>query len=193
MRAALLSALLLAAPAPSLLAQAPIPPKEEQVAAAVLALPENLRDAAKVMGYDAAGKFTTLREGKGMICLSQYPKEPRFHVSCYHESLEPFMARGRELRASGTPETQVDTVRFAEVKSGKLKVPDGPATLYQIFGSGYDPKTQAVKEGRRLYVVYIPGATGASTGLAERPKGTDPWIMFPGTPKAHIMFSATMQ
>jgi hypothetical protein len=44
-----------------------------------------------------------------------------------------------------------------------------------------------------LYVVYIPGATGASTGLAERPKGTDPWIMFPGTPKAHIMFSATMQ
>ncbi len=193
MRAALLSAVLVAFPAASLLAQAPIPPREEQVAAAVLALPENLRDAAKVMGYDAAGKFTTLREGKGMICLAQYPKEPRFHVSCYHESLEPFMARGRDLRASGTPETQVDTVRFAEVKSGKLKVPDGPATLYQIFGAGYDPKTLAVKEGRRLYVVYIPGATGASTGLAERPKGTDPWIMFPGTPKAHIMFSATMQ
>jgi hypothetical protein len=145
------------------------------------------------MGYDAAGKFTTLREGKGMICLAQYPKEPRFHVSCYHESLEPFMARGRDLRASGTPETQVDTVRFAEVKSGKLKVPDGPATLYQIFGSAIDPETMAEKEGRRLYVVYIPGATGASTGLAERPKGTDPWIMFPGTPKAHIMFSATMQ
>lgn len=193
MRAALLSAVLLAIPAASLVAQAPIPPKEEQVAAALLPLPENLRDAAKVMGYDAAGKFTTLREGKGMICLAQYPKEPRFHVSCYHESLEPFMARGRDLRAAGTPETQVDTVRFAEVKSGKLKVPSGPATLYQIFGSAYDPKTLAVTEGRRLYVVYIPGATGASTGLAERPKGTDPWIMFPGTPKAHIMFTATMQ
>ena len=192
MRAALFSAVLLALPATSLFAQA-MPPREEQVAAAVLPLPDNLKDAAKVMGYDASGKFTTLREGKGMICLAQYPKEPRFHVSCYHESLEPFMARGRELRASGTPEIQVDTVRFAEVKAGKLKVPDGPATLYQIFGSGFDPKTMAVKEGRRLYVVYIPGATGASTGLAERPKGTDPWIMFPGTPKAHIMFSATMQ
>ena len=176
----------------SLGAQSTIPPKDEQVAAALLPLPEDLREGARVLGYDAAGKFVTLREGKGMVCLSQYPKEPRFHVSCYHESLEPFMARGRELRAGGTPEIQVDTVRFAEVKSGKLKVPNGPATLYQIFGSGYDPKTQAVKEGRRLYVVYVPFATGASTGLAERPRGTDPWIMFPGTPKAHIMLVPKM-
>jgi hypothetical protein len=174
-------------------AQGAIPPKDEQIAAAVLPLPENLREGARVIGYDPAGKFVTLREGKGMVCLSQYPKEPRFHVSCYHESLEPFMARGRELRAAGTPETQVDTVRFAEVKSGKLKVPNGPAALYQIFGTGYEPSTQAVKEARRLYVVYVPGATGASTGLPERPRGNDPWLMFPGTPKAHIMFTATMQ
>ncbi len=170
-----------------------MPPREEQIAAAVLPLPEQARATARVIGYDAAGKFVTLREGKGMVCLSQYPKEPQFHVSCYHESLEPFMARGRELRAGGTPETQVDTVRFAEVKSGKLKVPNGPATLYQIFGKTYDPKTQAVGEARRLYVVYVPFATGASTGLPERPRGSDPWIMFPGTPKAHIMFQATMQ
>jgi hypothetical protein len=107
--------------------------------------------------------------------------------------MEPFMARGRELRDAGTAAAQVDTVRFAEVKSGKLKMPNDPAALYQIFGKAYDPKTQAVTEGRRLYVVYVPFATGASTGLPERPRGNDPWIMLPGTPKAHIMFSATMQ
>jgi hypothetical protein len=172
---------------------ATIPPRDEQIAAAVLPLPENLRESARVLGYAADGKFIPLREGKGMVCLAQYPKEPQFHVSCYHESLEPFMARGRELRASGTPETQVDTVRFAEVKSGKLKVPNGPATLYQIFGKSYDPRTQQVADARRLYVVYVPFATGASTGLPERPRGSDPWIMFPGTPKAHIMFTATMR
>lgn len=189
-------ALLLFVVAPALLsaqASGTIPPKEEQIAAAVLPLPEGMRPTARVIGYDAAGKFVQLREGKGMVCLAQYPREPQFHVSCYHESMEPFMARGRELRAGGTPDTQVDTVRFAEVKSGKLKMPAGAATLYQIFGKGYDPKTQAVTEGTRLYVVYVPGATGASTGLPERPRGSDPWIMFPGTPKAHIMFSATMR
>ena len=193
MKALVLTVVTVLAGSGSLGAQSTIPPRDEQVAAALLPLPENLRDGARVMGYDAAGKFVTLRPGKGMICLAQYPKEPRFHVSCYHDALEPFMARGRELRAAGTPETQIDTVRFAEVKSGKLKVPNGAATLYQIFGTGYEPQTQTVKEGRRLYVVYVPFATGASTGLAERPRGTDPWIMFPGTPKAHIMFSATMQ
>ena len=146
-----------------------------------------------MLGYDEAGKFVQLREGKGMICLAQYPREERFHVSCYHESMEPFMARGRELRATGTPDTRVDTVRFAEVKSGKLKMPSGPATLYQLIGGTFDPTTSTVKDARRLYVVYIPFATGGSTGLAERPRGSDPWIMFPGTPKAHIMFQGTMQ
>jgi hypothetical protein len=172
---------------------ATMPPKEEQIAAAVLPLPDAMRASARVHGYDASGKFVILREGKGMVCLAQYPKEPQFHVSCYHESMEPFMARGRELRDGGTSANQVDTVRFAEVKNGKLKMPAGAASLYQIFGKSYDPKTQTVTEGRRLYVVYVPGATGASTGLPERPHGNDPWLMQAGTPKAHIMFTATMR
>ena len=102
------------------------------------------------------------------------------------------MARGRELRAGGTLADQVDTVRFAEAKSGKLKLPTGPAALYQLFGGTLDPKAGAVNGARRLYVVYIPYATGASTGLPEKPKGNDPWLMSPGTPKAHIMFTPSM-
>lgn len=175
----------------SLKAQA-IPPKAEQITAAVLPLAEGARATAKVFGYDEGGNFVVLRDGRGMHCLAQYPKEKQFHVSCYHESLEPFMARGRELRASGTAPGQVDTVRFAEAKSGKLKLPGGPAALYQLIGGTWDPTAGVVNGARRLYVVYIPYATGASTGLAERPKGTEPWIMFPGTPKAHIMFTPDM-
>ena len=160
--------------------------------AAVLPLPENLRASARVLGYDPAGKFVELRAGTGMVCLAQYPKEKEFHVSCYHESMEPFMARGRELRAKGTPTNQVDTVRFAEAKAGNLKIPTGPATLYQLFGGTLDTKAGAVNGAKRLYVVYVPYATGATSGLSERPKGTEPWIMFPGTPKAHIMFAPGM-
>lgn len=170
----------------------PIPPKAEQIALAVLALPEELRAGAKVWGYDAAGQFVVLREGKGMVCLAQYPKEEKFHVSCYHESLEPFMARGRELRAAGTAGDQVDTVRFAEAKSGKLKLPTAPAALYQLFGGTPDPKTLTVPGAARMYAVYLPYMTAASTGLPEKPHGKDPWVMHPGTPKAHIMFAPGM-
>jgi hypothetical protein len=175
-----------------LAAQSKIPPRAEQIAAAILPLPEPMRAGARVLGYDSAGTLVALREGKDMVCLAQYPREPRFHVSCYHESLEPFMARGRELRASGVANDQVDTVRFAEAKQGKLELPKGPAALYQLFGGTWDPATGQVAGARRLYVVYIPYLTGGASGLPERPRGNDPWVMFPGTPKAHIMFTPDM-
>ena len=102
------------------------------------------------------------------------------------------MARGRALRASGVKGALVDSARFKEVKEGKLKMPKSPATLYQLFGGTFDSVKNEVSGAKALYVVYIPFATGASTGLAEKPSGTQPWIMFPGTPKAHIMFTPVM-
>jgi hypothetical protein len=168
---------------------------EQQVAAATLALPAELRPAATVLGYDAAGKLGQLRAGtNGMICLAPNPAVPRFQSACYHESLEPFMARGRELRAGGVTGDKVDTVRFAEAKAGTLALPKGPAVLYQLFGAAgsYDPATNTVKDGSPLYVGYMPWATAESTGLQAKPAQGTPWLMFPGTPKAHIMFTPRM-
>jgi hypothetical protein len=172
-----------------------VPPAAQQVAAAVLPLPATMQAAATVLGYGGDGMLVRLRQGtNGMVCLADSPTQANFHVACYHESLEPFMARGRALRAEGVERAQVDTVRFAEIKSGKLKMPNGPAALYSLTGDpgSYDPVTNAAKGARLLYVVYIPSATVASTGLPARPDGNKPWIMFPGTPKAHIMFTPDM-
>jgi hypothetical protein len=169
------------------------PSAAEQIAAATLALPKEMRDGAGVMGYRTAGKLELLRPVKnGMLCLADDPAEEQFHVSCYADSMEPFMARGRSLRAQGVKGAQVDTVRFAEVKSGKIKMPSAPAALYQIFAQSYDAATGAVKGGRSLFVVYVPFATAATTGLSTVPSDSKPWLMLPGTPKAHIMFSASM-
>jgi hypothetical protein len=175
-------------------AQTPtIAPAEEQIAAAVLPLPADARATATVLGYGADGKLTTLRKGVGsMICLARDPKQAQFHVACYHESMEPFMARGRELRASGVTGTQVDSVRFREAKSGTLKVRDHPASLYSLTGGSFDPATKTAQGARWLYVVYIPYATAASTGLSDKAQENAPWIMFAGTPKAHIMFVPKM-
>ena len=129
-----------------------------------------------------------------MICLADDPTQKQFHVACYHRSLEPFMARGRALRASGVTGDQVDTVRFAEVRAGKLSMPSHPASLYQLFGppGAFDATTGTAKKAQSLYIVYLPGATAASTGLSAKPAEGTPWLMFPGTPKAHIMFQPRM-
>jgi hypothetical protein len=183
----------------TLAAQQPAPtspaiaPAAEQIAAAVTALPEDMRGGAAVLGYATAGKLVTLREGKNdMICLAPVPEAKTFHSACYHKSMDPFMARGRMLREQGVTGAQVDTVRFAEVKAGKIKMPDHPAMLYQIFGGTFDPATAKVTGGSSLYVTYIPFATPESTGISARPTDKGPWIMFPGTPKAHIMYAGKM-
>ena len=173
-----------------------IPTAAEQVTAAVLPLPPTMRAAARVLGYDASKKLVELRVGtNGMTCLADEPGDERFHVACYATSMEPFMGRGRELRAQGVKGDAVDSTRFKEVRDGKLKLPTQPAALYSLTGkvSGWNAATGQLTGAGRLYVVYVPGATEASTGLSAVPQKDGPWLMYPGTPKAHIMFVPDMR
>jgi hypothetical protein len=164
----------------------PPPPAAEQLASAVLPLPQEFRASSTVLGYGADGKLGELRAGNGpFVCLASDPKAARFHVACYHRSLEPFMARGRALRAGGVTGDQVDSARFREVRAGTLRMPNQPAALYSLTG-------QAAAGARALFVMYVPGATSMSTGLSAQPAEGTPWIMFPGTPKAHIMLVPRM-
>lgn len=175
-------------------AQTPLPPVAQQVAASLLPLPADLRAGATVMGYREAGKLEVIRPGtNGMRCLALYVTRPDFHVACYHEGLEPFMARGRELRAQGVTGANVDSVRFREIASGALKMP-AYGTLYSITvpKDQYDAATNTVKDGGLLAVIYMPGATAASTGISAQPRRDGPWLMSPGTPKAHVMMVGTM-
>ena len=179
----------LAAPAesqPAPAAPVVVPAPAAQIALAVQAAPEDRRAGAKVLGYDAAQKVVELRPGTNdLVCLGDNPAKERISVACYHETLEPFMARGRELRALG--EADDDMVRFREAGEGKFAMPKEPATLYVLTGSGVDAAGKVTDPYLR-YVVYTPYATAESTGLPIAPMAPGaPWIMFPGTAGAHIM------
>lgn len=183
--AAAASLALVASPA---MAQTPAP--DVQIAAALHAAPEADRSGATVLGWTADGSVTTLRQGSnGMICLSDNPMEEGWSVACYHESIEPFMARGRELRAQGvTARDALRERRFAEAESGALPMPEEPAMLYVMTGDGYDAATNTVQNPFTRWVLYTPWATLESTGLPARPTAPgQPWLMDPGTPGAHIM------
>jgi hypothetical protein len=188
-------ALLLPFFAATVSAQQPaIPPAAQQIAAAVLPLPADLRAAATVMGYKEPGKLVVLREGtNGMHCLALYVMRTDFHVACYHQGLEPFMARGRELRANGVTGSAVDSTRFREVREKKLPMP-AMGTLYSITTEkkNFDAATNVVTASNLLAVIYVPNATPESLGITARPRSDGPWLMFPGTLKAHIMMVGTM-
>ncbi len=162
-----------------------------QIEWAVAAAPDRMRADATVLGY-RDGKLVTLRKGTGLlVCLADDPAKPDHHVSCYHKDLEPFMNRGRELRAQGLDANAIDSARLAEIKSGKLKFPSQPTSLYQLLApsGSADPKTGVVKGAQAMYVVYIPYATPETTGLSVRPIPHGPWLMYPGMPWAHMMMT----
>jgi hypothetical protein len=171
----------------------PIDSDEALIATALLAAPEESRGACTVIGYNMAGEFVTLKEGTNQfICLADDPKKEGFSASCYHKALEPFMARGRALKAEGKDHNEIFAIRETEAKAGTLDMGPPGSTLHVYAGDNerYDPATAEVADAKYRYVVYLPFATAASTGLPESPiTGNHPWIMNPGTHRAHIMIS----
>lgn len=170
-----------------------VPERAIQIKTALLAAPESTRDGAKVYGYDQNGKFIILRNGSNeMICIADDPASNGFSTSCYHKDLEPFMARGRELKEQQKSFKEIFDIREAEAKNGKLKMPKNGATLYVLTAAAgdFDMKSGEIRNPYLRYVVYIPWATQESTGLPLSPESPGmPWIMDPGTHRAHIMIN----
>lgn len=168
-----------------------LPSKEIQIITATLPAPEEEKDKAMVYGYNQAGEFVVLREGSNnLICLADDPNKEGISVSCYSKKLEPFMKRGRELTAEGKNFKEKRDARGMEVAQGTLEMPKEPSMTYIYFGSEatYNTNTGELGDGQFRYVIYTPFATTESTGLPDKPhaKGM-PWLMDPGTFRAHIM------
>ena len=134
-----------------------------------------------------------MRQGTNeLICLADDPYDSGFSAACYVKDLEPFMQRGRELRKQGIDGQKLTDQREKEVNAGTLQMPKQPAALYVYSAKqeDFDATTGEVKNGYLRYVIYIPYATAASTGLPEKPSVPGmPWIMNPGKYTAHIMIN----
>ena len=102
------------------------------------------------------------------------------------------MSRGRELKAEGKDMMETRAVRKQEVESGKLKMPDAPSMTYILSGkeANLDRETGELKDAKLRYVIYTPYATTEETGLPDKPHTPGmPWLMDPGTHRAHIMIT----
>lgn len=170
-----------------------IPTKEIQIKLAVLAAPEDQRTGATVYGYDAQGEVILLRQGSNQtVCLADDSSREGLSVSCYHKSAQPFMARGWDLRKEGKNADEIFKIRESESKAGKLRLPDQGSLLNALTAEHSDVNWTS-GEAKNTYtrsVVYIPWATAESTGLPLKPAAPGlPWIMDPGTHRAHIMIN----
>ncbi|GAB3229906.1 hypothetical protein J0A67_12610 [Algoriphagus aestuariicola] len=165
------------------------PSKEIQIKMALMAAPEDQREGATVYSSDGV----LLRNGSNQtICLGDDPNREGLSVSCYHKSVQPFMERGWALKKEGKSMQEIFAIREAEAKAKTLTLPDYGSTLFVLVADEKDVNWNT-GEAANTYtrsVVYIPWATVESTGLPVSPPAPGlPWIMDPGTHRAHIMIN----
>ncbi|MBJ7879323.1 hypothetical protein [Gelidibacter salicanalis] len=177
----------------SAIGQTEIPSTKSQIKTALYACPEMYQEGAKVLGYNQKGELVTLREGNNsMICLANDPKRDGVSVSCYSDKLEAYMARGRELVASGKGEVEKRDLRKKEIDAGTLMMPKEPAAAYMVTAKkeDHDIESGELKLSKMRYVLYKPYMSGAETGLPTKPSAPGmPWLMDADTHRSHIMIT----
>ena len=174
-------------------AQTSTPDPADQIAAAVLPLPQALRAGAGVGGYDAAGRPVMLRESRnGMVCTGDHPGDAVFDARCYDRAFRAVMDRRRQLVSEDSVQ---GPARFeAEVKAGKLAMPASPTAGYRMFGpiAAYDPRTRTFTSAiERWQSVHLPYRTASELRVAEEQEGTMPFVMSSGTWWSHVMIKHT--
>jgi hypothetical protein len=148
----------------------------EIIRSALSAGPREISDGAAVIAPDASGKMATLRAGtNGWTCMADEPHTPGLDPMCLDKA-------GME---------------WAQAWMSKAPKPTNtvPGIVYMLQGgsdiSATDPWATTTKrfiESPPHYMIMWPYEAKA-TGFSTAPKKTGTWIMWAGTPYAHLMIN----
>lgn len=166
-------------------------PDSRLIGEALSAAPDAFQDAATVYAFNDAGALEVIRDGDGtFFCAADNPNREGFEAACWQAALDAYVRRGHELKSEGVEGSETVTLREAEIDAGTLEWFDGEATMYLRYGENayWDNELREVVDSKLRYVVYTPYATSETTGLPLEPMTPGgPWIMNPGSFRAHIM------
>jgi len=150
---------------------------EDVVKSAESAAPPALAAGATIYGFDESGMMMTVREGKnGWWCMADNPTSPGPDPMC----------------------GDANALEWAQAWMGKTDPPAGKVGFMYMLaggsdGSNTDPYATAPDAGNHWVEtgphVMVLNATTMMAGYpdAADPDTSKPYIMWPGTPYAHLM------
>lgn len=149
--------------------------QQEKIKRALSAAPPDIAKAAKVVDMDEHGKMTVLREGtNAFTCFPGHPGVVGDVAMC----------------ADGPSMQWISDMMSHKPKPTNTQ----PGVIYMLAGgtdwSGTDPSATSgtpITEPPHWMIMW-PFDT-ATTGLPTTPKQTGTWIMYAGTPWAHLMIN----
>lgn len=153
--------------------------KAQKIANAIVAAPSSISAKAAVMDWPATegGKMETLRAGtNGWTCLPDFPQTQGNDPMCVDDQWMGFMGA---MMSKATPH-----VTHAGI--GYMIAPGGG------YGSNTDPyATKATPDNDWGYdpphVMLLVTDPSALAGIPTKRQSGGPWVMWTGTPYAHIM------
>lgn len=152
------------------------PSRSELIEMALSAAPDSIAKNAAVAAPDSAGTMTALRSGtNGFTCIPDDPQSPGKDPMCLNASGMKWV----QALMSGQPKPDVDEPGIAYMLQGGSDI--SATNPFARHGQG----TEYV-ESPPHYMILWP-FDPAETGLSTTPKKTGTWIMWSGTPYAHLM------
>jgi hypothetical protein len=150
----------------------------EMIRSATSAAPREIGAHAAVLGPDASGAMKEIRAGtNGWTCLPDEPDTPGLDPMCLDK-------------------VGMQWVQSLMAKAAK-PAPTTPGLAYMLKGgsdiSATDPfatKTEHFVESPPHYMIMWP-YDAKTSGFSTTPKKTGAWIMWAGTPYAHLMVNQT--
>lgn len=143
------------------------------IANALSAAPPSIADRAKVMLMDGS----VLRAGtNGWTCIPDDPALPNNSPMCLDAAWLAFF----DAYTNRTTPT-VDGVGFAYMLQS-----DMPVSNTDPFATGPTPDNQWIAEGVP-HIMMITSDTALLEALPTDPDNGGPWVMWKGTPYAHVM------
>ncbi|MEP7324984.1 MAG: hypothetical protein ABI836_03460 [Gemmatimonadota bacterium] len=168
-----------------------VPTPDQQIAAALLPLPEPLRAGAGVRGFTSNRERVTLRPStNGIVCSGDWPGDDQFDVRCYNAEFLAVIDFTRGLYQEGLGDSLVEERVKAAVDSRAIHLPGYPTAGYRMLGPivAYDGSTNTAGAAiEKWQSVHFPFLTAAEIGLPTEPEGTMPYVMASGSWWAHVM------
>ena len=168
-----------------------------EIATATTPLPALMKDAAAVVRLDAAGKPEQLRAGSNdMVCIADLPGDADFDVRCYNKDFIAVVYRSFQLRRQVGTHGGVSETIEAEIKAGRIKLPEQPTAGYRCLGpaSAYAAATNTTKPPMHCWQsIHFPYRTAAELGLLDESQVTEaqkamlPYVMSSGKYWSHVM------
>lgn len=151
---------------------------EWKIESAMSAAPADVAANATIMDWPAEGsnQMTELRKGSnGFTCMPDVPSTDGTDPMCLDSE---FMSWAGAWQSKGTP--KVTRVGVAYMLAG-----DGGASVTDPYATDAATTADWVDSGKHI-MILVPDAKDLE-GVATKPDGGVPYVMWKGTPYAHIM------